>query len=59
MKNRIVGTSMQEQVDIQQLISSRKYSRYDKIREGDWCNRTHVERQDMSMYSIIIIKPKI
>jgi len=41
-----VGTSIQEQVDIQQMISSSEYSWYDKIREEDWWNRTQVVKQD-------------
>ena len=44
---------MQEQVDIQQMISSREYSWYDKIRAGDWWNRTQVVKQDVSSYNII------
>jgi len=50
---------MQEQVDIQQLTSSREYSWYDKIRAGDWWNRTQAERQDISGYDIIIIKSEV
>ena len=41
-----MGTSILEQVDIQRMISSREYSWYDKIREGDWWNRTQVIKQD-------------
>ena len=46
---------MQEQVDIQQLISSREYSLYDKIRAGDWWIRTQVVKQDGSSYNIIMV----
>jgi len=50
---------MKEQVDIQQMVSSRDYSWYDKIRAGVRWNKIRVERQNMNRYSIIIIKPKI
>ena len=50
---------MQEQVDIEQVISNRKYSWYDKIRTGDWWNRIRVVKPGVSKYSIIIIKPEI
>ena len=59
IENRVVSTSMQEQVDIQQMVSSRDYSWYDKIRAGDRWNTIQVERQDINRYSIIIIKPEI
>ena len=39
---------MQEQEDIRQVISNRKYSWYDKIRTGDWWNRIQVIKQGMS-----------
>jgi len=35
IKNRVVSISMREQEDIKQVISSRKYSWYDKTRTGD------------------------
>jgi len=50
---------MQEQVDIQQLISSREYSWYYKIIAGDWRSRTQVVKQAVNRYSIIIIKLEI
>ena len=37
------------------MISSRKYSWYDKIRAGDWRNRTQVIKQDVSSYNIIMV----
>ena len=46
---------MQEQVDIQKLISSREYSWFDKIRAGDWWNRTQIVKQGVSMYNIVMI----
>ena len=49
---------MQEQ-DIEQVISNRKYSWYDKIRTGDWWNRIRVVKLGVSKYSKIIIKLEI
>ena len=46
-----MSTSIQEQVDIKQVISSREYSWYDKIARDKW-NRIQVERQDVSSYNI-------
>jgi len=46
---------MQEKVDIQQMISSREYSWYNKITVGDWWGRTQEVRQDVSMYNIVMI----
>jgi len=37
------------------VISSREYSWYNKIRAGDWENRTQVIRQDVNSYNIIKI----
>jgi len=50
-----VGTSIQEQVVIQQVISSRKYSWYNKITVGDWWSRTQGEGQDVSRYNVVMI----
>jgi len=46
---------MQEQVDIQQMISSREYSWYNKITVGDWWGRTQEVRQDVSRYNIVMV----
>ena len=46
-----MGTSIQEQVDIKQVISSREYSWHDKIVRDKW-NRIQVEREDVSSYNI-------
>ena len=46
---------MQEQVDIQQVISSREYSWYDKIRVEDWLNRAQVVKHDVSSYNIVML----
>ena len=46
---------MQEQVDIWQVISSRKYTWYNKTRVGDWWNRTQVVKQDVSRYNMVMI----
>ena len=37
------------------MISSREYSCYDKIRAGDWWNRTQVVKKDVSSYNIIMV----
>ena len=47
-----MGTSIQEQVVIQQVISCREYSWFNK--SGDRWNRTQVIRQDVNNYNIIM-----
>ena len=37
------------------MISSREYTWYNKIRAGDWWNKTQVVRQDVSRYNIITV----
>ena len=46
-----MSTSIQEQVDIKQAISSTEYSWYDKVAR-DKRNRIQVDRQDVSSYNI-------
>ena len=37
------------------MISSREYTWYGKISAGDWWNRTHVVRQDVNRYNIVML----
>ena len=37
------------------MISSRKYSWYDRIRAGDWWNKIQMIKQDVSTYKIIMV----
>ena len=37
------------------MISSREYSWYNKIRAGDWWNRTQAVKKNVSSYYIIMI----
>ena len=37
------------------MIASREYSWYNKIRAGDWWNRTQVAKKDVSSYNIIMV----